>query len=128
MPISLPPEIFELMTNIVIWEKFLGFDGHAEPSYAPARNLLCWQEAHGVSGGAGGMEVFRRADGSVVEPRWDMYFNGDSADARSIQLYDRFTHNDIGSEGNQSLQAVMINTLFGPNFDNQNPWLILVTL
>lgn len=128
MPISLPPEIRSLMTQEVVWEAFQGFDGHAEPSYAPARSLTCWQEAHGVSGGAGGMEVFRRADGTTVEPRWDLYFNGDDRDARTIQLYDRFTPGGVTTDDAQRLQCVMVNTLYGPNFDNQNPWLILVTL
>lgn len=126
--LSLPRDVFELMTVEVIWEAFQGFDGHVEPSYAAPVSLICWQEAHGVSGGAGGMEVFRHADGTVVEPRWDLYFDGDNSDVRSFQLYDRFTPSGVTSDSEQRLQAVMVNTLYGPNFDNTNPWLVLVTL
>lgn len=132
MSISCPPEIFELMTNTVVWESFQGFDGHAEPVYLPAVELTCWQESHGLTGG--GLEVFRYADGTQVEPQWDLFFNGDDPLARQIQLYDRFTTDGVasgvyfGTQGNLGLQAVRVNTLQGPPFDNKNPWLIQVTL
>lgn len=126
MAISLPPEIMALMTVPVTWEGFLGFDGHAEPSYAPAINLLCWQESHGLTGG--GLEAFRNADGTVVEPQYDLYFDGRTKCALQFQMYDRFTPVGAGTLGQQSLQAVRIATFYGPPFDNRNPWIIQVTL
>lgn len=128
MPASLPAEIRELLTTTVQWESFQGFDGHAEPSYAPAIALVCWQEAHGTSSASGGLQVFRRADGTVVEPSWDLYFSGDDPRARQIQVYDRFFPGGIGTDPAQKLQAVRVNTLLGPPFDDRNPWLIQVTL
>jgi hypothetical protein len=127
MPIpSTPPEILELMTKKVGWESFLGFDGHAEPSYAPLLMVVCWQEEYSVM--SGGMTVFRRADGSVVEPQWHLYFAGDDPNARKMQLYDRFTTFAVGDSPEQVLQAVRINTMYGPPFDNKNPWAIEVAL
>lgn len=130
-PASLPIEIRELMTTTVSWESFQGFDGHVEPTYAPAIPLTCWQEAHGSS--TGGLEVFRRADGTVVEPAYDLYFSGDDQYARQIQLYDRFLVKAVGMIGAdtvnpQELQAIRVDTLLGPPFDDRNPWLIIVTL
>lgn len=124
--LSLPREIWELMTIQVTWESFLGFDGHAEPSYAAPVQLTCWQEAHGLTGG--GLEAFRLADGTTVEPQWDLYFDGDQTNVQDIQLYDRFTPVGVGSDSTQRLQAVRVNTFYGPNWDNTNPWLIQVTL
>lgn len=123
---SLPRDIWELLTVEVTWEAFQGFDGHAEPSYASPVTLQCWQESHGLVGG--GLEVFRSADGTVVEPQWDLYFDGDQTNVQDIQLYDRFTPGGVATVGDQSLQAVRVSTWYGPNWDNTNPWLILVTL
>lgn len=130
-PASLPLEIRELMTTTVQWESFQGFDGHAEPSYAAAIPVSCWQEAHGY--GSGGLEVFRKADGTVVEPIYDLYFSGDDQYAKQFQLYDRFLISAVGipsadQTDPQHLQAVRVDTLLGPPFDNRNPWLIIVTL
>ena len=119
---STPPEILALMTTTVGWESFLGFDGHAEPRYAPLIDLRCWQEPHPP--GEGGLDVYRRADNTVVEPRWDFYFSGDDPNAKKIRLYDRFSPKF--SDG-KSLQAVRVSVLSGPNFDNRNVWLIQVT-
>lgn len=124
--LSLPRDIWELMTIDITWEAFQGFDGHAEPSYAAPVTLQCWQESHGLVGG--GLEVFRAADGTTVEPQWDLYFDGDQTNVQDIQLYDRFTPVGVATVGNQSLQAVRVSTWYGPNWDNTNPWLVLVTL
>jgi hypothetical protein len=77
---------------------------------------------------SGGVEILRRADGTVVEPVLDLYFSGDDPNAENFKLYDRFTPHNIGLDGTQNLQAVWINTLYGPPFDNTNPWLIRITL
>lgn len=124
MPISCPPEISELMTNTVQWESFLGFDGHGEPAYAPAIPMKCWMEEYSTL--SGGMTAHRRADGTVVEPQWHCYFNADDPRVRTFKLYDRFTTPGVGNGPEQKLQAVSINTMFGPNFDNKNPWTVEV--
>lgn len=124
--LSLPRDIWELMTTTVVWEAFLGFDGHAEPSYASPIYVTCWQESHGLTGG--GLEVYRRADGTVVEPQWDLLFDGDDANVQNFQLYDRFLPGGIGTDPAQKLQAVRLATFLGPNFDNTNPWIVLITL
>lgn len=122
---SLPPEIKALMTVPIVWEQFDGFDGHAEPSYEPPYTLYCFQEAHGS--GSGGLDVVRHADGTTVVPTWDFYFDGDNYDAEQFTVYDRFTPEGAGND-DESLQAIRINTFVGPNFDNKNPWLIVVTV
>ena len=125
-PASLPLEIRELMTARVGWEHWLGFDGHAEPTYAPLIPVSCWQEEYSVS--QGGMVAMRRADGTVVEPQWHLYFSGDDPNALLFTLYDRFTTSAIGDGPEQVLQPVRVNTVFGPPFDNRHPWLIEVAL
>ena len=127
MPIpSCPPEIKQLMNTPVTWEGFLGFDGHAEPSYAPAMVLKCFLEEHGMV--SGGVEAFRGPDGTVVEPVLDLYFNGDDPNVRNFKMYDRFTPTSIGVDQTQKLQAVFIATFYGPPFDNRNPWVVRITL
>lgn len=124
--LSLPRDIWELMTTSVQWEKFQGFDGHAEPSYAAPVALTCWIEPHTTA--TAGMEAYRKADGTVTEPVYDLYFDGDNANVKSIVLYDRFLISAVAVGVEQKLQAVRVEQLLGPNFDNTNPWLIIVTL
>lgn len=124
---SCPPEIKAMMTVPVVWESWDGFDGHAEPSYAPAITLYCFQEAHGGPGRSGGLMAERDASITTVEPRWDLFFDPDQPNVRSIKLYDRFTPGGVGAEA-QSLQAVRVNTFYGPPFDNRYPWLVVVSL
>jgi hypothetical protein len=129
MPIpSCPPEIKQLMTNTVLWESWLGFDGHAEPSYGPQIPVSCFQEAFGTMSSEGGLGVLRRADGTVVQPLWDLFFDGDNPVVLSFQVYDRFTPGGVGSDSTQALQAIRINTLYGPPFDNKHPWVVQVTV
>ena len=116
------------MTVPVVWESFNGFDGHAEPSYQPAITLFCWQEAFGLMSSSGGLSALRRADGTVVDPLWDLFFAGDDPCVRSFKLYDRFTPGGVGTDSAQNLQALRLNTLYGPPFDNRNPWLVQVTV
>jgi hypothetical protein len=127
MAISLPPEIKELMTVTVTWEKFQGFDEYAQPkAYGPAVELRCWIEPH-LSTTASGETVTRTRDGTVVDPDFDLYFDGDDTQAQQIRLWDRFTVGGVGSEGRQ-LQALAVSPMYGPPFDNRNPWLIVVAL
>jgi len=126
-PVSLPLDVKELMTVPIIWEAFQGFDEFAQPvAYAAPVTLYCWQEPHGLT--SAGLEAHRRNDETVVEPVWDIYFDGDDPTARSFTLYDRFQPNGVYSSTAQRLQAVKIETFYGPNFDNVNPWLIVVSL
>lgn len=127
MTFSCPAEIAEVMSQEVMWESFLGFDGHAEPTYAPAIPLKCWIEAHGAMADTGGLSAHRTVDKTVVEPTWDIYFSGDDEDAREIKVYDRFTPPGVGTDDAQKLQANRVNTLYGPPFDNRYPTLIMVS-
>ncbi len=65
---------------------------------------------------------------TVVEPKWNLLFSGDDPLARQFQLYDRFTSSGTAQGPEQSLQAVRIDTIYGPPFDDRFPWLIIVTL
>lgn len=127
MAISLPPEILALMSVTVTWEKFQGFDEYAQPdAYAPAVDLTCWIEPH-LASTATGETAVRNREGTIIDPDFDLYFDGDDAQARQIRLWDRFTVGGVGSEGRQ-LQALAVTPMYGPPFDNRNPWLIVVTL
>lgn len=122
---SCPVEVAELMHLTVFWESFLGFDGHAEPSYATGITLDCWQEeGHGFA--QRGVHAVRNATDTTSKPDFDLYFSGDDANARQIKLYDRFTPDGVGAE-NMPLQPFAIDTVNGPNFDSVHPWLIIVT-
>lgn len=112
-----------MMTVPVIWEAFLGFDGHAEPIYGPPIELMCYRESHGLS--QGGIEVLRNADATVADPDFDLFFSGDDPYARQFKLYDRITTGGIGDQS-FTIQPASINTIVGPPFDNRNPWLIVV--
>ncbi len=124
--LSTPPEVAELMTATVSWEHATGRDGAGQPTYASPVTLSCWQEE--ASQGSGGMVITRRADGTLVEPQWHLYFSGDDANARLIGLYDRFTTTAVGQDASQKLQPLRVNTRRGPDFDNAHPWLIEVVL
>lgn len=125
MPIpSCPPEIRALMLFLVTWEPFTGFDGHADPAYGLPQQVNCYKEAHGMM--QGGLEVTRKADETTADPDWDLFFSGDNPQAQSFTLYDRFTVPVVG--GGYTTQPSSINTINGPNFDNRNPWLIVVAV
>lgn len=120
---STPPEIAELMVSTCGWEKFLGFDGHAEPSYAPRITLKCYQEAHSML--QTGLEAKRVADLTTSDPDFDLIFAGDDPNALQFNLYDRFIAGGVADNPLYTLQPDSINTVFGP-FDNTHPWLIVV--
>lgn len=121
---STPPEIRELLTVTVSWEKFQSFDAHSQPSYAAPVTLSCWSEASGMF--TGGIDVDRGKTATTGEPGLSLFFDGDDVRVQGFSLYDRFTIGDIGSNSQQRLQPSMINSSHGPNFDNVNPWLVSV--
>jgi hypothetical protein len=127
MPIpSCPPEIRQMMTLEIMWEQFLGFDGHGEPLYAPAIPLQCYRESHGISGG--GLDTLRTSDVMTLDPDWDFYFSGDDPNARKMRYGDRLTTQGVGAGSTgQKVQIDVINTIIGPPFDNKHPWVIMVT-
>jgi hypothetical protein len=123
---SCPPAISRMMTARVKWESFQGFDGHGEPTYAPAQILSCYREAHGMM--QGGLEAIRKADETTADPDWDLFFSGDDVKAEQFTLWDRLTQiNAVGDPVGFPEQPSSINTLIGPPFDNANPWLIVVS-
>lgn len=125
--VSLPLDVKALMTVPVLWEAFTGFDVFAQPNaYAAGITLYCWQELHGLSDA--GMKPHRHIDETIVEPIYNLFFDGDDARVLTFTLYDRFTPNGVFSSSQQRLQATFIETMFGPNFDNVNPWLVAVSL
>lgn len=115
------------MTATVTWEKFVQFDGHAEPAYDAAVSLKAFVEPIGLSMPLGS-EAIRKPDGTIADPKYLLLFDGDDANARAFSLYDRFTLPTIVGSSTIALQPLRIATMFGPPFDNQHPWLIVVTL
>ena len=124
-PTALPAQIAELMTVYVKWEASLGQDGHGQSGYSAPVTLVGWVEPYGISGG---VEVMRRADGTQVNPSYDLYFDGDDARVRGFTILDRFTMPSAVETPTRPLQPLKIATLAGPPFDNENPWLVSVTL
>jgi hypothetical protein len=126
MTISLPPDIKALMTTSIVWEASGALDGYGQWTYGSPVTLTCWTEPH--SGGQNfGVTAIRKPDGTVVEPILDVYLDGDDTNARLVKLWDRFTPTGIATE-HAKLQAVHVETMYGPPFDNINPWLIIVML
>lgn len=124
MPIpSLPAEIRELMTVEVSWEKSTGKDGYGQHTYATAATLRCWWEPHASTG----VEATRDEHGTMIEPKYDMYFTGDDPRVRSIAVSDRFTIPAIDA-ATKPLQAIRVATVNGPPFDNSYPWMVVVSL
>lgn len=124
---SLPRDVFELMVTTCGWEKFQGFDGHAEPSYAPLVTKTCFRESHSLL--MTGITAQRQAEISDLYPDWDILFDADDSDARSFSLWDRFTPGGVGqTDANNStpisLQPKFISTVLGPW--GLTPWLIAV--
>ena len=127
MPVpSCPPEIKAMMTVSVLWEQFIGFDGHAEPSYAPGIELKCFREAHSLI--QTGNEALRTATNTTATPDYDLYFACDNSYAQEFSLYDRFTVGGVGVDDAVTQQPFAINTVVGPPFDNRYPWMIVVAV
>jgi hypothetical protein len=130
-PTSLPAEIAELMwqTTTIGYEQYLSQDGNGGATYMASVDLTCWVEPHGY--GDSGMQAKRPALGQTTiladeEPVYDVYFDGDSVVAQVFSMNDRFTVNVPA--GPVGLKPRSIETLYGPNFDNVNPWIIAVHL
>lgn len=124
-PTSLPPQLRELMTVSVVWEKAIAQDGYGQISWEAPVALVGWVEPYGL---AGGVEARRTRDGTTVEPQYELYFSGDDVSSRSMSLDDRFTLPDTVDAQARPLQPVRISTVDGPPFDNTNPWLVSLTL
>jgi hypothetical protein len=125
-PTSLPPQIAELMTVLTVgYQKYTGFDEFSQSTYATSIDLTAWVEPYGISGGA---EAFRKADGTIIAPTYELYFDGDSEVVQGFSLFDRFTLNDTPAASSLGLEPLRIGTYLGPNFDNENPWLVSVVL
>lgn len=122
---ALPAEIAELMTVACSWEKSTGLDGHGQPVYADPVTLNCWVEQSGFV--AGGLESVRRAPGTSIDIEYDLYFDGSDENVKQFTNLDRFTIEPIGIQG-RVIQALFVETAFGPPFDNQDPWLVRVAL
>lgn len=126
-PTSLPRDVFELMVTTCGWEKFQGFDGHAEPTYAALVTKTCFRESHSLL--MTGESAHRKAETSTLYPDWDILFDADDPDARSFSLWDRFTPGGVAStDANNptsiSLQPAFIATILGPW--GTTPWLVAV--
>src|SRR5258708_4138007 len=127
MTVSLPLDIKALMSVTVQWAAFQGFDQYAEPlAYATPVALQCWIQPHGSMINSG-QTALRTRDGTVTDPDLDLYFDGDNAQVRTIRLWDLFTPAGVATEG-RNLQALAVETLYGPPFDNLNPWLVVVSI
>ena len=125
---SLPAEIAEIMTvTPVVWEKSTGVDGHGQSSYAAPVNMTCWMENH-IPGGtqAWRARIQGDAESNTTESQYDLYFDGDNTNAQQFTMEDRFTV--PGIPPGLPVKVDFINTVYGPPFDNVNPWLVVVSL
>ena len=136
-PNSLPYPIKELMTNVtVLWEKAIesspGFalkDVFGQPSYEAPVQINCWMEPEGLGVNAGMTDSRANFNQTILQQtrrlELDMYFDGDDPDAQSFKMTDRFTPPTTAGTG-IALMPTIIETLYGPNFDNVNPWTVRV--
>lgn len=123
---TLPFDIKELQTVEVTWESFQGMDGHGSPMYASPVTLTGWLEESGMI--QGGEEAIRMADMTSTSLHYMLFLAGDDPNARQVTPFDRFTLPEIVGGPTLTTQAQFVNTFFGPNWDNQAPWLIQVSL
>jgi len=126
MTISLPPEIAALMTGTVTWERWIRFNGKAEPEFAAAEELTCWIEPLATQS-AGGAVPKRRTEDWTVDLQYTLFFNGDDPLAQQITTFDRITLSTPFSS-DKPLQPDYVQAYYGPPFDNANAWLIEVGL
>jgi len=128
--VSLPAEIRELMwLTSVEWEAASGRDVYNDESYAAPVTVECWIEPMGLSGG---IEAFRASisgttDLTTDEPTLELYFDGSDANVQTFTMSDRFTPGEFPQLGIR-LQPRRISVLHGPNFDNAEPWIVIVGL
>ena len=127
---SLPYSIKELLTNTsVLWEQSGAVDVFGQPSYAPAVEIDCWMEPEGIGSNVGMTNSRANVNQTILQqtrrPELSLYFDGDDSRVRSFKLTDRFTPLTTGGAGVE-LMPTTIETLYGPPFDNRNPWLVIV--
>ena len=127
---SLPFAIRELMVNTtVLWEQAGATDAFFQPAFAAPVEINCWMEPEGVGTNAGLTSSRAGISGAILEqtrrPELSLYFDGDDANVRSFRANDRFTLVTPGSEG-IAMMATVIETFYGPPFDNTYPWTVRV--
>ena len=127
---SLPFAIRELMWNtIVSWEQAGAVDGAGQPSYATPVQIDCWVEPEGIGSNVGVVDSRANVNQTILQqtrrPELSLYFDGDDANVRSFKLTDRFTPATTAAAG-IAMMPTTIETLYGPNFDNQYPWIVVV--
>ncbi len=126
---SLPFAIKELMTyTSVTWEETLGQNQHGEINYVAPVEIPCWMEGEGFVNA--GVNAARAQGNAIIEQmtrelELELYFDGDDSRVQSFKMTDRFTPNNPGGAG-IALQPTIINTFWGPNFDNASQWLTVV--
>ena len=129
-PYSLPALVAELMTvTTVEWEESLTTDINGQWSYATPVQIDCWFEGEGYGSSAGSTISRATFDQTILQqtrrPEVDMFFNGSDARAQSFKMTDRFTPLTTATAG-VKLMPTSIETFYGPDFDNANPYLIVV--
>ncbi len=127
-PTSLPAEIAEIMTITTVgYEKSTGVDGYGQSTYAALVDVTCWMENH-IPGGTQAWRAPIQGEALVntTEAQYDLYFDGQNTVAQGFSMEDRFTV--PGYPAGLPVKPDYINTMFGPPFDNTNPWLVIVSL
>ncbi len=112
-----------------LWEQAGALSGAGEPSYATPVEIDCWMEPEGVGTNAGMVSSRAGISGAILEqtrrPELSLYFDGDDANVRSFKLTDRFTPPTVGGAG-IAMMPTVIETFYGPPFDDVNPWVCRV--
>ena len=127
---SLPAEIAELMSvTVAQWSQSLVTDGAGQWTYADPIQIDCWLEGEGYGIHAGVTNSRPNFNQNILQQtrrtEIDLYFDGDNANAQSFKMTDTFTLTLPGYQG-LSMMPSVIETFFGPPFDNFSPWCILV--
>jgi hypothetical protein len=112
-----------------LWEQAGALDVFGQPSYATPLEIDCWMEPEGAGSNAGMQDSRANISRTILEqtrrPELSLYFDGDDANVRSFKLTDRFTPPTTAGAG-IAMMPTVIETMYGPNFDNLNPWTIRV--
>lgn len=116
---ALDPQIRQLMTETVSWERHTGDDKHGDASYAAPVELACHVEPAAQSGD----EALRRPDGTTVVPSVSMVFDAADANVLLFTHRDRFTVPGIA--GGQALEPARVQPIYG---GDGSAWLVEVTV
>lgn len=82
--------ILGLMNQTVAWEGYAGTSTtYGEPNWNAPKNKTCYMEAKGLSGEA--VAKVSRADDTVYDPKYQLYFDANDADVQAFTMKDRFT-------------------------------------